>query len=199
MQASAFIPMEVKSQNEFHRDRHHHKYNKHRDTWHDAIGFLLGVPENPCTERRSVKIISYRQNPIRDKANFIGGIKPIPDALEKLGWIHNDDRKWSNIVAIPLSGKYPGKDYGTLITVQSLGLMYIFSEFRYDDDLILRVPEPFGVEMIPYKHRFFFEYEPWGIKMIKTYPDEIWYEIPFLVRDLWEKGEIELEKITPIY
>ena len=84
-----FIPKKVESLNNYIYYKYH-KYKKYRDSWYNNIWAEIGRCVDKDVPKRHLTIISIRTRFLADD-NFAGGCKPIPDALEKLGWIVNDD------------------------------------------------------------------------------------------------------------
>ena len=50
-------------------------------------------PQQAVTSKVRLRIVSYR-NRLVDFANLVGGAKPIPDCLQRLGYIVDDSPKW---------------------------------------------------------------------------------------------------------
>jgi hypothetical protein len=71
---------------------HWSTYCKERDTW-----FVLMRAQLPPRQRiaQPVRLVlrSYRTRLV-DYANLVGGAKPIPDILARLGYIHDDSPRW---------------------------------------------------------------------------------------------------------
>jgi Holliday junction resolvase RusA-like endonuclease len=88
------------SPNELRRKyRNPHVYAKLRDTWQQAI-FILTPPDerkylqtNSAVYRMIVRMIFYNSREY-DPDNMAGSQKPILDALQNLGYIHNDSQQW---------------------------------------------------------------------------------------------------------
>lgn len=64
--------------------------DRHLEQWEWVIRAALKGPPKRAEGKRLVKIFSYRKN-ILDHDNFVGGAKPVLDALRNLGLIKNDD------------------------------------------------------------------------------------------------------------
>ncbi len=71
---------------------HWRVYAKERDVWYAMIRAKL-TPRKPPEHKVLVAIVSYRNREI-DYGNLVGGAKPIPDALVKLGYLKDDKPKW---------------------------------------------------------------------------------------------------------
>lgn len=92
VEKEVFIPIRANSQNDFHK-RYWKKYYRIKKKWFKAIGFILGRGEHN-DRKRSAWIIGYQPpRGMYDDQNFVGGCKPIPDALKEFGWIKDDNRK----------------------------------------------------------------------------------------------------------
>lgn len=85
------IARRVPSQNQS-QYRHWSKYAKERDTWFLLLRAQL-PPRQPVTTPVSIVLRSYR-NRLVDYANLVGGAKPIPDTLIKLGYLKDDSPQW---------------------------------------------------------------------------------------------------------
>jgi hypothetical protein len=72
--------------------RHWSYYHAEKEAWFVLLRAQL-VPR--IAEREPVRIIlrSLRTRLV-DYANLVGGAKPIPDALKRLGYIHDDSPRW---------------------------------------------------------------------------------------------------------
>lgn len=71
---------------------HWTKYKKERDMWFVLMRQQL-PPVQPVTRKIRMKIVSYRLRLV-DFANLVGGAKPIPDNLIKLGYLKDDAPEW---------------------------------------------------------------------------------------------------------
>lgn len=116
MKKEVFIPIKIESGN-IYRYANKWLYKKYKDTWHKAIAAAFGHIQ-PEEKKKFIKIISKRGR-IIDQDNLITGAKPIPDALQKCGWIKNDNIKWTKIEYEQIS-KCKKEEEGTLITVEEL-------------------------------------------------------------------------------
>lgn len=99
VEASVFISMRPPSQNKFQGHHWRTYYHRYRKKWQEALSTHLG--EGQHNDRlREVCITVYHPSPRNyyDYANFVGGCKPIPDALKTLGWIRDDSPKWFSCV-----------------------------------------------------------------------------------------------------
>ena len=91
-----FIPKKIESQNSFQYS-HWRKYQKYARQWEQAVGFILRrAPSSYPLAFRKIHIVSVRSR-FLDVGNLIGGAKPLPDALKRLGWIVDDSTKWCEI------------------------------------------------------------------------------------------------------
>ena len=85
------IARRVPSQNT-NQYRHWSHYAKERDTW-----FLLlraQLPPRPPVDRPVHMLLRSYRNRLVDYANLVGGAKPIPDCLIRLGHLKDDGPKW---------------------------------------------------------------------------------------------------------
>ena len=85
------IARRLPSQNNSHY-RHWSHYAKERDLWFILLRGQL-PPQQAVQEKVRLKIVSYR-NRLVDFANLVGGAKPIPDCLQRLGYVVDDSPKW---------------------------------------------------------------------------------------------------------
>ncbi len=85
------IRRRVPSQNQLHY-RHWSRYAQERDAWFVLLRAQL-PPRLAPREPVSMAIRSYR-NRLIDYANLVGGAKPIPDCLIRLGYLHDDSPQW---------------------------------------------------------------------------------------------------------
>lgn len=81
------LPRRIPSQNQ-NQYRHWSHYRTERDLWFVLLRQHL-PPKTPPTGKVRVLIQSFRSRLV-DFANLVGGAKPIPDCLKRLGWIHDD-------------------------------------------------------------------------------------------------------------
>lgn len=72
--------------------RHWSHYRAERDAWFMALRQVLPPRASPPGLVR-LAITSYRSRLI-DFANLVGGAKPIPDCLARLGWLRDDAPEW---------------------------------------------------------------------------------------------------------
>jgi hypothetical protein len=90
------IPLETPSVNAWH-GAHWRRYRLHFNRWFIQIRARL----HPRPARPDVliqgRIISYRGR-LLDYANLVGGCKPIPDVLKRLGYLKDDSPKWVTLV-----------------------------------------------------------------------------------------------------
>lgn len=120
--------------------KHWRVKQRERHQWEMEIGAALLIPEarknifaillatnavpsaqRVCTERRRVTVtrIVPRRKFIRDDDNLRFSVKPVNDALKKLGLIKDDNRKWLE-QAMPIQeASTDGKCY-TRITIERL-------------------------------------------------------------------------------
>ena len=85
------LPRRVPSQN---RSQYSHWsiYAKERDAWFILMRSQLS-PRPPLTIPVRIELRSFRTR-LMDYANLVGGAKPIPDALVRLGWLKDDSPRW---------------------------------------------------------------------------------------------------------
>ena len=81
----------VPSQNQS-QYRHWSLYMKEKELWYVLIRAHLS-PRQSVQEPVRLRLVSYR-NRLVDFANLVGGAKPIPDALVRLGWLKDDSPRW---------------------------------------------------------------------------------------------------------
>lgn len=85
------IRRRVPSQNES-QYRHWTLYHKEKELWFVLLRAQL-TPRKPVAEPVRIILRSLRTRLV-DYANLVGGAKPIPDALKRLGWIKDDSPRW---------------------------------------------------------------------------------------------------------
>jgi len=85
------VARRVPSQNQLHY-RHWSRYTQERDAWFILLRAQL-PPRRPVQEPVALAIRSYRQRLV-DYANLVGGAKPIPDCLIRLGYLVDDAPRW---------------------------------------------------------------------------------------------------------
>ncbi len=85
------LPRRVPSQNQS-QYRHWTKYKQEKDTWFVLLRAQL-TPRQPPDHAVRMRLTSYRVRLV-DYANLVGGAKPIPDALIRLGWLRDDSPRW---------------------------------------------------------------------------------------------------------
>jgi hypothetical protein len=71
---------------------HWSKYARERDTWMALLRAQL-TPRNPPTVKMRMRIHTYRKRKL-DYGNLVGGAKPIPDCLVRLGYLKDDSPDW---------------------------------------------------------------------------------------------------------
>lgn len=71
---------------------HWSTYAKERDVWFVLLRAQL-PPQTPVAHPVQMIIRSYRMR-LCDYANLVGGAKPIPDALIRLGYLKDDGPDW---------------------------------------------------------------------------------------------------------
>ena len=81
----------VPSQNASHY-KHWKHYAKERDAWFVLLRAQL-PPRTQVETRVQLAIRSYRVR-LLDYANLVGGAKPIPDSLIRLGYLKDDSPQW---------------------------------------------------------------------------------------------------------
>jgi hypothetical protein len=72
--------------------RHWSAYTRERDAWFILLRAKL-PPKAPPDEPVRVRLHSFRTKLV-DYANLVGGAKPIPDSLIRLGYIKDDSPRW---------------------------------------------------------------------------------------------------------
>lgn len=72
--------------------RHWKAYTTERDAWFVLLRAQL-APRQPVAVPVRLAIRSYRTRLV-DYANLVGGAKPIPDCLIRLGWLKDDSPRW---------------------------------------------------------------------------------------------------------
>lgn len=91
MPSKVVIRRRIPSQNAHHYG-HWRRYRQERDTWFVLLRSEL-PPRAPVEGRVRLLIQSFRSRLI-DYANLVGGAKPIPDCLKRLGYIKDDSPDW---------------------------------------------------------------------------------------------------------
>jgi len=69
-------------------------YPKERDEWMIRLRCALMPRVMAPQHKIFARIISYRVGPLLDYGNLVGGAKPIPDCLIRLGYLKDDAPKW---------------------------------------------------------------------------------------------------------
>ena len=82
----------IPSQNQFHY-AHWRKYATERDAWFILLRTTLIPRAHPPDYPVRIRLHSFRTR-LLDYANLVGGAKPIPDALIKLGYLKDDHPRW---------------------------------------------------------------------------------------------------------
>ena len=72
--------------------RHWRNYTQERDVWFVLLRSRL-PPRSPVDEPVRMVLHSYRTRLV-DFANLVGGAKPIPDSLIRLGYLKDDSPRW---------------------------------------------------------------------------------------------------------
>src|SRR3954471_20415593 len=72
--------------------RHWSVYTQERDAWFILLRAQL-PPRQPVNEPMRIVLHSYRTRLV-DYANLVGGAKPIPDSLIRLGYLKDDSPHW---------------------------------------------------------------------------------------------------------
>ncbi len=85
------IQRRVPSQNKSQYS-HWRNYTRERDAWYVLMRSQL-TPQDQVDFPVRLAIRSFR-NRLVDYANLVGGAKPIPDCLIKLGYLKDDSPKW---------------------------------------------------------------------------------------------------------
>lgn len=91
MSALVVVLRRIPSQNSS-QYRHWSHYTRERDAWFLALRRAL-PPNTPPLGKVRLRITSYRSRLV-DFANLVGGAKPIPDCLVRLGYIRDDGPEW---------------------------------------------------------------------------------------------------------
>jgi len=126
-----FIPKKVESLNKFifgagsriivssrtKRFTINRAYTKYRNSWYNNIFALIQTPDQKCQSKAIVEITFYKKGQKYDFENFVGGCKPILDALTKLGWIVDDNDKWIEVKYAQLSAKQEKKEVGVNLKI----------------------------------------------------------------------------------
>ena len=86
------VPREIRSVNDW-MYKHWRAYTGERDAWMLFLRVQLRPRTHPPTRPVRATILSLR-NRIIDYGNFVGGAKPIPDCLKRLGYIVDDSPRW---------------------------------------------------------------------------------------------------------
>lgn len=89
--ATIVIRRRVPSQN-VNQYKHWSAYTKERDLWFILLRAQL-PPRDPVQEPVRLVLHSYRTRLV-DYANLVGGAKPIPDSLIRLGYLKDDSPRW---------------------------------------------------------------------------------------------------------
>ncbi len=84
--------------------RHWSAYTAERDAWFVLLRCQLPPRRAPPEVAVRMAIRSYRQRLV-DFANLVGGAKPIPDCLIRLGYLKDDSPKWFNCEYLQLQVK----------------------------------------------------------------------------------------------
>ncbi len=82
----------IPSQNQFHY-AHWRKYAAERDAWFLLLRAQLAPRAQPPQWPVRIRLHSFRTR-LLDYANLVGGAKPIPDALMRLGYLKDDSPRW---------------------------------------------------------------------------------------------------------
>jgi hypothetical protein len=90
------IPLETPSVNAWH-GAHWRRYRLHFDRWFVQLRARLTPRAAPPDCLIRGRIITYRGR-LLDYANLVGGCKPIPDVLKRLGYLKDDSPKWWDAV-----------------------------------------------------------------------------------------------------
>jgi Holliday junction resolvase RusA-like endonuclease len=133
------VPRELKSPNVW--NGRHWRY-KHRESqeWEQFIWATLAKqaraqsvmavltvmnalpPKRVCTEKRKVsvtRLVPSARNFIRDDDNLRFSVKPLLDALKRLGLIRDDNRKWIDL-PMPVQAVSPAKNWATVIEIATV-------------------------------------------------------------------------------
>ena len=85
------IKRKVPSQNQS-QYRHWSLYHQEKEAWYILLRAQF-APRKPREEPMRMVLRSYRSR-LMDYANLVGGAKPIPDALIRLGVLKDDSPRW---------------------------------------------------------------------------------------------------------
>ena len=88
---TVIVPRQIPSQNKS-QYKHWSYYTKERDAWFVLLRTQL-APQKALKAKVRLCIRSYRTR-LLDYANLVGGAKPIPDCLIRLGYLHDDSPQW---------------------------------------------------------------------------------------------------------
>jgi hypothetical protein len=138
MSVTLRIPRELRSPNAWLWG-HWRIKQRERQTWEQEIALALlpkrGQPsvvtmlqamnaipatKRVCDEKRRVsvtRIVPSRRNFIKDEDNLRFSVKPVNDALKRLGLIKDDNAKW---LEQPMPTQEVGTGYETVITIDSI-------------------------------------------------------------------------------
>lgn len=95
-----FLSLEVKSENFFcygsgASGKVNWRYKRYRQTWQNMLAIKMGRPDHPVDFKVFLRVTSVKKHSRKfDHSNLVGGAKPIPDALKRLGWIVDDSPAW---------------------------------------------------------------------------------------------------------
>lgn len=90
------IYQRIQSQNTFH-GAHWRLKDSDRKNWIIRLLCAIGPRYKPGTMQVKMKIVSYRNKLILDKANLIGGAKGLVDAIVNVGLLYDDSDKYADI------------------------------------------------------------------------------------------------------
>ena len=132
------IPRELRSPNAW-MWKHWRIKQRERATWEKDIAMSLLTDEGKrnlfavlqvmnaipastrvCDERRKVtvtRIVPSARNFIRDDDNLRFAVKPVNDALKRLGLVKDDNRKW---MEQPMPTQAVGPGYETVIVIEAI-------------------------------------------------------------------------------
>jgi hypothetical protein len=134
------IPRELRSPNAW-LWKHWRIKQRERETWEQEIAVALltdrgkrhlgavlqamnaiQASRRTCDERRRVtvtRLVPSRRNFIKDDDNLRFSVKPVNDALKRLGLIHSDSRQWLE-QSMPMQEVSPDGTYATIIEIERL-------------------------------------------------------------------------------
>jgi len=83
---------------------HFMKRHKYNDGWYMEFMGAAGRPSRPVTGQARLRITVYRSR-FQDKDNMYGSVKPIVDAINKLGWLVDDNPEYLDLKVQEIKSK----------------------------------------------------------------------------------------------